>query len=106
MAHDLFLDNFIKFKKKNKKIKVKNEFKDFISINHLCLVIKKLIKKIYMEFLMFQCQKKSIYQKLQEWLSKTFYKKITFIKSNNDSFTLSNKKLINKIDINISKKTT
>ena len=31
------------------------------------------------------------------------YKKITFIKSSEDSFTLSNNKLTNKIDINISK---
>ena len=103
VAHDLFLDNFIKFKKKNKKIKVKNEFKDFISINHLCLVIKKLIKNDIYGVFNVSMSKKIYVSEITRWLSKTFYKKITFIKSSEDSFTLSNKKLVDKIDINISK---
>ena len=103
VAHDLFLDNFIKLKKKNKKIKVKNEFKDFISINHLCLVIRKLIKNNIHGIFNVSLSKKIYISEVTRWLSANFYKKITFIKSSEDSFTLSNNKLTNKIDINISK---
>jgi len=103
-THNLFLDNFIRYKKKNKKIKVENNFKDFISIDYLCVVIRNLIKKEVTGIFNVSISKKIYISEITKWLSLDFFKKIYFVKSNNDSFTLSNKKLLKKININFSKK--
>ena len=103
-THNLFLDNYIRYKKKNKKIKVEDNFKDFISIEYLCLVIKNLIQKDVTGIFNVSISEKIYISEITKWLSRDFFKKIVFIKSQNDSFTLSNKKLIKKININFSKK--
>tara|TARA_Y100000591_G_scaffold326632_1_gene349665 strand:+ start:9278 stop:10069 length:792 start_codon:yes stop_codon:yes gene_type:complete len=103
-THDLFLDNYIKFKKINKKINVENNFKDFISIDYLCIIIKNLIQKEVTGIYNVSISKKIYISEITKWLSLDFFKKINFVKSDNDSFTLSNKKLLKKININFSKK--
>ena len=99
-----FLDNYIKFKKINKKINVENNFKDFISIDYLCMIIKNLIQKEVTGIYNVSISKKIYISEITKWLSLDFFKKINFVKSDNDSFTLSNKKLLKKININFSKK--
>tara|TARA_Y100000591_G_C21811531_1_gene688217 strand:- start:429 stop:1223 length:795 start_codon:yes stop_codon:yes gene_type:complete len=102
--HKIFIDNFLKFRKYNKKIVVNNDFKDFISISQFCLIIRKIINlKVYGIFNL-SISKKIYISEIVKWLDKDFHKKIKFQKSNKDSFTLSNTKLIKKIKIRITKK--
>lgn len=101
--HKLFYDNFLEYKKNKKKIIVNNEFKDFISIDQFSkivgLIIKNRIKGIYNVSL----GKKIYISEIVKWLDKKFSKNIRFINSQKDSFTLSNKKILKKIQINLTK---
>ena len=98
------MDNFFEFRKNNKKIVVNNDFKDFISINQFCAIIRKIINlKIYGIFNL-SISKKIYISEIVKWLDRDFQKKIKFQKSNKDSFTLSNTKLLKKIRIRITKK--
>ena len=90
-THRLFFDNFINYRKK-KKVFVANDFKDFISIDQFNFVIKKIIQSNVLEYIMFLFQKIYI-SELIYWLDKKFHKRIKFIPSKNDSFTLSNKNI-------------
>ena len=88
----------------SKKIIVNNDFKDFITIKHFCLVIKKLIKNDVKGIFNVSLSEKVYISEITNWLNRKFYSKIIFIKSNKDSFTLSNKKLLERISIKINKK--
>ena len=102
--HRLFLDNFIKFKNKDKIIKVNNDYKDFISIDDFVIIIKKIINKKIFGVYNVSLGKKIYISEITKWLDIEYHKKIIFKKSDKDSFTLSNKKLLKKININMSKK--
>ena len=101
--HNLFLDNFIKYKRKKKIIIVNDDFKDFITINQLCLIIKILIRKNINGIFNASLGEKIYISEITKWLSKSYYKKLYFKKQNIDSFTLSNKKLLKRISIKINK---
>ena len=103
-THNLFLDNFIKYKKKNKKITVNDDFKDFITINHFCLIIKSFITKNINGIFNVSLGEKVYISEITKWLNKNYYNKLYFKKENTDSFTLSNKKLLKRISIKINKK--
>ena len=102
--HNLFLDNFIKYKMQNKKIIVNDDFKDFITIDHFCLIIKNLINKNIHGTFNVSLGRKVYVSEITKWLNKNYFNNIYFKKKNTDSFTLSNKKLLKRIPIKINKK--
>ncbi len=102
--HKLFFDNFLHLRKKNQSITVDNDYKDFLSINQFCKIILKIIKfEIYGVYNV-SISEKIYISELIGWIDKKFLKKITFTNSQKDSFTLSNRKLIKKIKIKVTKK--
>lgn len=104
-SHKLFFDNFLIYREeyKKKKIDVYNDFKDFLSIDQFCKIIFKIIKLKIIGVFNVSISEKIYISEIISWIDQTFLKNVRFIKSTNDSFTLSNKKLINKIKIKISK---
>ena len=101
--HKLFFDNFLQYKKINKKITVNNDFKDFISIEQFSNIVKKIIQLEVTGIYNVSLGKKVYVSEVVQWLDKSFHQKIKFTKPSKDSFTLSNKKLSIKIKMNISK---
>ena len=103
-SHKIFIDNFIDLKKNSKKIIIKNEFKDFITIDYLCLVIKLMIIKNISGIYNVSLFKKVYLSEITKWLNFKTFNKMVFISSNDDSFTLNNKKLVRLIGAKINKK--
>tara|TARA_Y100000590_G_scaffold83299_1_gene92849 strand:+ start:1045 stop:1839 length:795 start_codon:yes stop_codon:yes gene_type:complete len=103
-SHNLFLDNFIKLKKNYKNNVTNNDYKDFITINYLCKVIKLLIKKNVIGIFNVSLSEKVYISEITKWLNYSIFKKLTFSSTTSDSFTLSNKKLLRCINIKMSKK--
>lgn len=102
--HKLFFDNFLEYKKKNKKIIINDNFKDFITIVQFSNVIKKIINsKIYGTYNI-SLSKKVYISEIVSWIDKRYLKNIKFYKADGNSFTLSNKKIKKKIRINLSKR--
>tara|TARA_A100001015_G_C14938674_1_gene691606 strand:+ start:124 stop:915 length:792 start_codon:yes stop_codon:yes gene_type:complete len=97
--HKLFFDNFLVYRKFKKKITVDNDFKDFLSIEQFCRIVEILIKKKITGIYNVSLSEKIYVSELINWLDIEFFKKISFINERKDSFTLSNKKLLKKIDI-------
>ena len=102
--HKLFFDNFLKYRKNNKIISVNNDFKDFLSIDQFCLIILKIITLKIHGIYNVSISEKIFISELISWIDKKFLKRLTFINEQKDSFTLSNKKLIKKINIKLTKK--
>ena len=104
-AHNLFLDNFIKYRKYGKTIRFNDCFKDFITIDYFNKVIFKIIEKNITGIYNLSLGKKIYLSEIVRWLDPHFSKKIQFNYKNRDkySFTLNNDKLIKKIKIKISK---
>ena len=102
--HKLFFDNFLGYKKNKKKIIVNNDFKDFISINQFMKVVKHIIEHKIKGIYNVSLGQKVYISEIVEWLDNKFFKNIKFIDSQKDSFTLSNKKLLKKIKISLTKK--
>ena len=105
--HTTFLDNFLFYRSRNSSISFVDEYKDFITICQLCIVIKKLIEKNAKGTFNVSLGKKVYLSEITKWIDPIFAKKITFIKNNSlrkDSFTLNNSKLLRKIKIKITKK--
>lgn len=103
-THKLFFDNFIDYRKEKKKLVIKNDFKDFISIDQFNLVIKKIIQLDIIGTYNISIFKRIYISELLYWLDKKFFKLIKFIPSKDDSFTLSNRKISKKIKIKLTKK--
>ena len=101
--HKLFFDRFLVLRKK-KKISVKNDFKDFITIKQFCWIIEKIINTKISGIYNVSLGKKIYISEILSWLDFRFFKKVKFISSTSDSFTLSNKKLLKKIDLKIKKR--
>ena len=102
-THKLFLDNFLKYRKDKKKIIINNDFKDFLSINQFSRIIYEIIKLKISGIYNVSISQKIYVSEIVKWLDKDFFKRVSFIETCKDSFTLSNKKLQKKIKINISK---
>lgn len=97
-VHNLFFDNYLILRKKNKRILVNDDFKDFLSINQLNQVIHNLVKKEIRGIFNVSISEKIYISELLQWIDKKFHKKIKFMNSTKDSFYLSNKKLLKHIE--------
>ena len=106
-THKLFFDNFLiykkKFKNSSKVFYVKDDFKDFLSIKQFSNIIDKIIQLNISGIYNVSLSKKIYISEIIKWIDIDFFKNTKFIRSSKDSFTLSNKKLIKKIKIKISK---
>ena len=100
--HKLFFDNFLLLKNK-KYLIVNNDYKDFITIDQFCKVVMEIIKHNIYGIYNVSLGKKVLVSELISWLDKNFYKRIKFIDVQTDSFTLSNKKLLSRIQIHLTK---
>jgi len=83
----------------------KKDFKDFISVDKFCEIIKNIIKKDLRGIFNVSIGRKIYLNHLLKWLNK-FNKQNFIIKKNtnqNDCFYLNNKKLMSKIKIKNSK---
>ena len=100
-----FIDNYIKFKNKDKIIKYKNYYKDFLSIDQFTKIFFDIVKKKLDGVYNVSLGQKVYISELLNWMDGNNYK--TFIPINNfiddDSFYLNNKKLIKKINYKIKK---
>lgn len=102
--HKLFFDNFLNYRKKNKKFYVVDYYKDFISINQFCFIMRKIISKNIIGVFNVSLSQKVYVSEIVQWLDRDFYKKIIFLKPQKKaSFTLSNTKLMKKLKIRITK---
>ena len=98
------MDNYIDYRKSKKKIIVKDDFKDFLSINQFSIIIKKIIKFNLNGVYNVSLGEKIYISEILSWLDKKFLKHVKFKEgTNKDSFTLSNEKLIKKLKIKITK---
>ena len=101
--HKTFIDVFIKNTQKGLIFDNKNEYKDFISIKKFCEILEKLILTNAFGIFNVSVGKKIFLKDIQSWLN--FYnkgdlKRLELNKmSKIDSFTLCNKKLMNKIKV-------
>lgn len=105
-GHNLFLDNFIKFRNSNKVFEFQDCYKDFITIEYFNKVIMLIIKKNITGIYNLSLGRKIYLSEIVEWLDNKFSRNIKFFSKNDltNSFTLNNKKLIKKIKISISKR--
>lgn len=101
--HKLFFDNFLNFRKDKKIISVNDDFKDFLSIDQFCLIILKIILSKIHGIYNVSIAEKIYISELISWIDKKFFKQINFVNNQQDSFTLSNRKLIKRIKINLNK---
>ena len=101
--HKLFFDNFLNFRKNKKIIVVNDDFKDFLSIDQFCLIILKIILSKIHGIYNVSISEKIYISELISWIDKKFFKEINFVNNQQDSFTLSNRKLIKRIKINLNK---
>lgn len=103
--HSLFLDNFLSFQSRNKKIFFKDSFKDFITIDQFSRIVYLLVIFNATGIFNISLGKKIYLSEIILWLknlnSKVFIKNNLDIKS---SFTLNNRKLLSKIKIRLLKK--
>ena len=101
--HKTFIEIFLESAKKGLIYKNKKTFKDFISIKKFCEITLELIKKNASGTYNVSLGKKIYLDQITKWLNLYNTKKLAKVdikKSfNNDSFTLNNKKLMNKITI-------
>ena len=99
--HNTFIDVFFDNLKKGFVFDNKRDFKDFISIDKFCEIIKNIIKKNLIGTYNVSIGKKIYLNDLLNWLNKfnkkKYLKKIK--KNNDDSFFLNNKKLMSKLKI-------
>lgn len=103
-SHKLFFDNFLDYRKSKKKIIVKDDFKDFLSIEQFTKIIKNIIKFNLNGVYNVSLGKKIYVSEILSWLDRRFLNQVDFedgIKK--DSFTLSNEKLTKKLKIRITK---
>ena len=101
--HKLFFDNLLNFRKNKKIIPVNDDFKDFLSIDQFCLIILKIILSKIHGIYNVSISEKIYISELISWIDKKFFKEINFVNNQQDSFTLSNRKLIKRIKINLNK---
>jgi len=108
-SHTLFFDNFLHSVKSNSLINYNNVFKDFISIDQFAYILLAILNKNLKGTYNVSLGKKIYIIEILKWL--TFYckKNLKLINRaqirnyNFDSFTLSNKKIKNALNIHIKK---
>lgn len=95
--HRLFFDNYLILRKKNQKIFIDNDYKDFLSIIQFSRIVRDLVKNNVIGIYNVSISKKIYLSEILYWLDKKFYRKIKFTNHSNDSFSLNNKKLLKRI---------
>ena len=101
-VHQTFIDIFQKNIQRGFVYDNKKNFKDFLSIDKFCQILKKIIDKKLTGIFNVSIGKKIYLNDLIKWLNKYNKKKIKTIKNlklENESFYLNNKKLMTKIRI-------
>ena len=103
--HKLFLDNYINFMKRKKIFIFNNNFKDFITIEQFCSTIYKIFKTQIYGIYNLSLGKKIYLKEIVAWLNVSKIRRIIVNETidKNNSFTLSNKKLSSKINIDFKK---
>ena len=100
--HKTFIDIFQKNIQRGFVYDNEKNFKDFLSIDKFCQILKKIIDKKLTGIFNVSIGKKIYLNDLIKWLNKYNKKKIKTIKNlklKNESFYLNNKKLMTKIKI-------
>ena len=95
---EIKFDNYLILRKNNKKVVVDNDFKDFLTIIQFSRIVAILIKRNISGIFNVSISEKIYLSDILKWIDKKFYKKIEFTNYRKDSFTLSNKKLLKKIE--------
>ena len=100
--HNTFIDIFFNNIKKGFILNNKNDYKDFISIDKFCEIIKKIIQTNLRGIFNVSIGKKVLINDILNWLNYYNLKKVRIENNNNkvDCFYLNNKKLMSKIKIN------
>ena len=100
--HNTFIDVFFQNTKKGFILDNKGDFKDFISIEKFCEIVKKIIKKDLRGIFNVSIGRKVYLNEIINWLNKFNSQKLIIKSRNtqNDCFFLNNKKLMSKIKIN------
>jgi|TARA_B110000438_G_C15799516_1_gene644470 dTDP-4-dehydrorhamnose reductase len=100
-----FIDNFVFYFKNKKKIKYKNYFKDFLSINQFIYIFHKVLKKNITGTFNLSLGEKVFIKEILQWLDKNNLNKFIAVNkfTNNDSFYLNNEKIKKKLNIQIKK---
>jgi len=93
----------LELRKIKKRLVFNNDFKDFITIDQLSKIIKKLIQNNINGIFNVSLGEKVYLSEMVYWLDKEFSSRVQFNEERLDSFTLSNKKLTKTIDISINK---
>ena len=101
--HNLFFDNYLKFKKETNVISINDDFKDFLSVEQFCKIIIKIIKLKVSGIYNVSIGQRIYVSQIIKWIDVDFFKKIKFLKSSNNSFFLSNSKLVKKTKIKLTK---
>ena len=99
--HNTFVDLFFQNTKKGFLIDNKKDYKDFISIEKFCEIIKNIIKKNLIGIFNVSIGRKIFLNDIVSWLNKFNAEKLVVVKNNSksDSFYLNNQKLMSKIKI-------
>ncbi len=106
--HKTFIDYYFENIKKGQIINSNNEFKDFLGIKQLTLILNQIIEKKINGIYNVSLGKKVYLKEIIGWLNTYNHSKLRYIKlhksQNNDSFTLKNAKLVKAINCKIYKK--
>ena len=100
--HETFIDVFFNNLKKGYILDNGRDYKDFISVDKFCEIVKKLIQKRLIGVFNVSIGKKIYLNNIVGWLNKfNKQKKLRLIKNKQktDSFYLNNKKLMSKISV-------
>tara|TARA_Y100001970_G_scaffold293137_1_gene438022 strand:- start:2949 stop:3773 length:825 start_codon:yes stop_codon:yes gene_type:complete len=106
--HKTFIDYYFENIKKGKIIKFNKEFKDFLGIEQLTIILDKIVEKKLSGIYNVSLGKKVYIKEIISWLNTYNNSHIKYVnlnkKQNKDNFTLNNKKLVNAINMKIYKK--
>jgi len=106
--HKTFIDYYFENIKKGQIIKFNKEFKDFLGIGQLTIILDKIVEKQLNGIYNVSLGKKVYIKEIIGWLNTYNYSDVKYVnlnkKQNRDNFTLNNKKLVNAINMKIYKK--
>ena len=106
--HKTFIDYYFENIKKRQIIKFNKDFKDFLGIDQLTIILDKIVEKKLNGIYNVSLGKKVYLKEIISWLNTYNYSDIEYInlskKQNRDNFTLNNTKLVNAINMKIYKK--
>ncbi len=106
--HKTFIDYYFENIKKGQIIKFNEEFKDFLGIGQLTVILDKIVEKKLNGIYNVSLGKKVYIKEIIGWLNTYNFSNVKYVNlnknQNRDNFTLKNKKLVNAINMKIYKK--